>query len=142
MTSTARPTSILEPVTHGLAEQLARIARFRNLEHIQPEELDEVAFYLIGRVDDRAGVWERIQDDCNRLWFLITNDWDDRDLDEIPEADWARYSFSTAQQELDHRYEITRARLEHEIESAVRLARYRTAEAVRSARVARTAVSR
>jgi hypothetical protein len=127
-------------ITPGLAEQLARIAHFRALHLPEVDELDPVAFHLIGKVGslvDQAVLWERLQEDAIRLWHLLIDDWDDRDLDELTEDEWRRLDFQTQQAEIDHRYTATRARLAHDIEQAVWLARYRHAEAT-----ARTSVTR
>lgn len=123
----APPTPRVHP------EHLARLAHFRSLDLPEAHELDFVAWHLLACVGDTiatAAVWEQIQDDCNRLWHLITDDWDaDTDLDELTEDDWARYSFATQQQEVDHRYAATRERLCHDIEHAVALAVARRAVA-------------
>lgn len=128
------PPPPVEPVRNGTAEQLARVAHFRDFEHVQPEELDAIAHYLIGDVGDpidRDVLWAELRADCLTLWHLVTDDWSERDLDEVPEADWARHEFATGQQEIAHRYQITRDRLCLDIERAVWLARYTAAEARR-----------
>lgn len=127
-TTVPRPRVI--PVTNGTAEQLARVAHFRALEDTQPEELDFVALFLLGDVGDSADkweLWEQLRDDCGRLWHLITDDWDEADLDDPREAD----AGLTAAQEEQARYERTRDRLCGEIERAIHVARYRAAEARR-----------
>ena len=125
------------PVAPGTAEQLARLSHFRGLEHTQPEELDAVAYFLIGDVGGAmraATLWQQLcEHDAAQLWHLITDDWDEFDLDEIPEAEWARSAFATQQQEIERRYEITRDRLTHEIEHAVHLARWDAFKAKQSA---------
>lgn len=111
-----------ETVRHGTAEQLARIAHFRALETVQPEELDAVALFLIGQVGDpmeKLALWNDLRDDCERLWYLITSDWDDRELDELTDADWHRHQFATQEQELAHRWSRTRDRLAAEIEGCI-----------------------
>jgi hypothetical protein len=119
-------------VANGTAEQLARLAHFQAMEETQPEELEAVALFILGRVRrdvvDRVLFWADLQPDCEQLWHLITDDWDDRDLDEVPEVDWARFDFATAEQELAHRHERTRGRLVDEIELAIAVARTATAE--------------
>lgn len=123
------------PVQHGLAEQLARIAYFAVLELPEAGELNEVAAFLIGDVGealDRAMLWDQLQEPAIQLWHLVTDDWDEGDLDEIPEADWQRFDFATQQQEIDHRYTLTRERLADEIEHAIRRSRYAAMFARRS----------
>lgn len=118
------------------AENLARLAHFRGLDLPEAAELDFVAWHLLAAVGDsidQAAVWLLLQDDCRALWHLITDGWDADDLDEISEDDWARHSFATQQQEIDHRYTATRERLCHDIEHAVAVAAERCA--------ARTAVA-
>lgn len=139
MTAALRIPPPVEPVRNGTAEQLARIAHFREFEHTQPEELDAVAFFLIGDVGhpvDRDVLWASVREDCLSLWHLVTDDWTERDLDDVREADWSRFDFATSQQEIEHRYQITRDRLCCDIERAVWLARYAAAEARRTARTA------
>lgn len=127
------------PVAHGTAEQLARIAHFRAVEHTQPEELDVVALFLIGKTGDateKLALWNELRDDCERLWFLITSDWDDRDLDELTDDDWMRHSFATQEQELAHRWAKTRDRLAGEIEGCIDRHRVMHAERTRPTRSA------
>lgn len=119
-----------EPVKHGTAEQLARLAHFRALDLPEATELDEIATFLIGDVGqalDRRDLWQRLQDDAEKLWHLITSDWDTDDLDEIPDADWERHDFATHEQELAHRYGVTRNRLVDGIEMTLRWERSATA---------------
>jgi hypothetical protein len=119
------------PVAHGTAEQLARIAHFRALETVQPEELDAVALFLIGDVGDateKLALWHELRGDAEKLWYLVASDWDDRDLDELTDADWMRHSFATVDQELAHRYGVTRDRLVGEIEGCIWRHRYAAAE--------------
>jgi hypothetical protein len=125
------------PVWHGTAEQLARIAHFRGLERTQPEEFDALAYFLLGDVGDaftREALWANLEPDLLKLWHLVTSDWEEDDLDEVPEADWVRYSFATVAQETDHRYQITRDRLTHEIEHLIHLSRLAAVEARRANR--------
>lgn len=117
-----------QTVRPGTAEQLARLAHFSALEHIQPEELDAVAHFLLGDVGDvtaKAGLWGQLREDCGRLWHLITDDWDENDLLDASEADEGL----TAGQELDARHERTRDRLCSDIERRVYLARYAAIQA-------------
>ena len=123
----------------NLAVQLARVAHFRSLDLPagDVQELDFLAFALLGDVGDslqRGALWEQLQEPAIRLWHLICDDWDDRDLDELTDRDAGRFTFATQQHEVDHRYCLTRERLEHEIESAVLLARLCTREVRRSSR--------
>jgi hypothetical protein len=114
----------LEPVRPGTAEQLARISHFRVLEETQPEELDYVALWLIGDVGSSGlkwGLWEELRDgDAAKLWYLVSDDYDDRDLDELDADD-----FPIQGPEFDERYQRTRDRLVHQIEERIRLARWR-----------------
>jgi len=137
---TATVTRLPSPFTvqlvqHGVAEQLARVAYFRTMEHPQADELDCVARFLLGAVGGREAtdlLWSQLRDDCQRLWHLITDDWDDRDLDELTDGEWARSSFPSAGYEIDARYEKTRDRLTGEIESAIYRARVAAVEARRA----------
>lgn len=127
-----------EPVRYGTADQLARLAHFAGLEDVQPEELDEIAYWLIGGpgvpLADRQACWQRIQTDCNTLWHCITDDYEpELDLDELPEDLWRTEHFATAADELERRLEITVERLRAEIEHAVWLSRYCATEARRTA---------
>lgn len=127
------------PVQHGTAEQLARIHHFRQLTDPLPDahELDPVARFLIGRVGDAREVLAHLADELDQLWSLITEDFDDDQLDELTEDDWARYSFATQQQEIDHRHAATVARLVGDIEGYIWLHRVIHVE---RARIVRTAV--
>jgi hypothetical protein len=124
------------PVAHGTAEQLARIAHFRGLDLPEAHELDAVARFLIGRVTDPAEVLEHLHDELDQLWSLITEDFDDDQLDELTDDDWSRHSFATYQQEVDHRHCATVARLVHDIEGHIHLARIVHAENTRPVRTA------
>lgn len=112
-------------VAHGTAETLARVHHFRQLTDALPEahELDPVVRFLLGRVTDPAEIVGHLHDELEQLWSLITEDYSDEQLDELTEGDWERYSFSTQEQEVDHRYAITRDRLSHDIECYIRMAR-------------------
>lgn len=128
------------PPIPGMAEQLARIAHFRSLDHPEAAELDAVVFWLAGPqvpLVDAAVLWSELREPAEHLWHLITGDWDEDDLDELSESDWLRYSFATQQQEVDHRYHATRDRLVDEIESSVALARLMARETQRAAGGAR-----
>jgi hypothetical protein len=125
-----------EPVAHGTAEQLARVAHFRNLTDTLPEahELDPLCSFLIGRVDEWADLMGELTDELDQLWSLITEDFDNDQLDELTEADWERHSFATQQQELDFRYSATIARLVGDIEGHIWLHRVVHTERARIAR--------
>lgn len=117
-----------QTVRPGTAEQLARLAHFSALERTQPEELDAVAFFLLGDVGDvtvKAGLWGQLREDCGRLWHLITEDWDENDLLDACDEDEGL----TAAQELDARHERTQNRLCSDIERRVYLARYAAVQA-------------
>ncbi|TFV91375.1 hypothetical protein [Blastococcus sp. CT_GayMR16] len=118
-------------VRSGLAEQLARLAHFADLDLPEVQELDAVACFLIGDVGDataKTELWEQLKaGDAARLWYLISDDWDDRDLDDAIDTD----AGLTREQEEQARYERTRNRLCSDIERTVYLARYRAAEARR-----------
>jgi hypothetical protein len=117
-------TAVL-PVLHGTAEQLARIAHFRQLTATLPEahELDPVARFLIGSVRDHHQLLEHLAVELDQLWSLLTADFDDDQLDELTEADWCRHSFATQQQEIEHRHMATVTRLVDDIENHIRLHR-------------------
>lgn len=121
------------PVAPGTAENLARLSHFRGLEHTQPEELDAVAYFLIGDVGGAmraATLWQQLcEHDAAQLWHLITDDWDDRDIDDPIDEDAAL----TTPQELEARHERTVARLVWDIEQRISVARYDAAEAKRAA---------
>ena len=112
-------------VRHGTAEQLARVVHFRGLTDTLPEahELDPVIRFLLGAVTDPAEILGHLHDELDQLWSLITEDFDDDQLDELTEADWARHSFSHHQQEIDHRWAATVERLSSDVESYIRMAR-------------------
>jgi hypothetical protein len=126
----------VQPVAHGTAEQLARIRQFRGLDLPEAHELDPVARFLIGRVPDPAEVLEQITDELDQLWSLITEDFDESDLDELSEDDWARHSFATQQQEVDFRHAATVSRLVYAIEGHIALHRIIRAENERPVRTA------
>lgn len=115
-------TAVL-PVQHGTAEQLARLHHFRGLDLPEAHELDPVFRFLIGRVADPAEVLEQLADELDQLWSLVTEDYDDDQLDELSEADWERHSFSSYQQEVDHRHSATVSRLVGDIEGHIWLHR-------------------
>lgn len=125
----------VHPVAHGTADALARIWHFRQLTDTLPDahELDAVTRHLIGRVPDHHDVLEHLADDLDQLWSLTTEDFDDDQLDELTEDDWAKHSFVTYQQEIDHRHLATVARLVWDIESHIHLARLVHAETERPA---------
>lgn len=129
-----------QPAAHGTAEQLARLIHFRALEDALPDahELDPVIRFLIGRVDDAHELVAQLLDELDQLWSLITEDFDDDQLDELTDEDWSRHSFSTYQQEVDHRHSATVARLVGDIEGHISLARTVHAE---NSRPIRTAVA-
>lgn len=123
-----------QPVTAGLAESLARCAYFRLLDHPQADELDVVARYLIGNVGDPEAsrdLWRQLQPTCEHLWHLITDDWTERDLDELTDAQWEALVLPTHETELDTRRENTIARLAGEIEGAILAHRIGAARAKR-----------
>jgi len=125
----------VQPVPHGLAEQLARVAHFRELDHPEAHELNCVARFLIGDVGGRDAadlLWVQLRDDCLRLWHLVTDDWDDRDLDELTAAQYERLGVCSYELEQHARFERTRDRLSSEIETAVHAARYRAVAARRA----------
>lgn len=121
-----------EPVRPGTAEALARVMHFQAVEHVQPEELDSVARWLIGHVTDPREVAQHIADELDQLWSLLTDDFDDDQLDELSDADWERHSFSTYAQEVEHRRALTLTRLVAAIEGHIWLARYTHAEQARA----------
>lgn len=112
-------------VRNGTAETLARVHHFRQLTDTLPDahELDPVLRFLLGAVTDPAEVLGHLHDELDQLWSLITEDFDDDQLDELTDDDWTRHSFGDYQQEVDHRYAMTRHRLAADVESYIRLAR-------------------
>lgn len=124
----------VEPVRRGTAEQLARLCHFRQLTDALPDahELNPVLFFLLGPVGDPRQLLEQVGDELDQLWSLLTEDFDDDQLDELSEADWARYSFATYQQEVDHRHAVTVSRLVYAIEGHIALHRVIHAEAGRT----------
>ena len=107
------------PVRAGTADQLARLAFHRQLEHADTEALDSVAFWIIGDVGGvgpATALWKRLRPDCLALWPLIAEDWDGGCLD-----------FDPALTEAE-RYEQTLRRLVVGIETAIWIARYQAAE--------------
>jgi len=121
----------LDAVAHGTAEQLARIHHFRQLDLPEAHELDDVMRFLIGQVTDWRQVVEHLGDDLDQLWSLLTQDFDDAQLDELTETDWERHSFSSYQQEVEHRHTMTVTRLVDSVEGEVHLARLVRAENIR-----------
>lgn len=113
------------PMCPGTAEHLARLLHFRGLADALPEahELDPLLRHFLGAVTDPAEVLEHLHDELDHLWSLITEDFDDDQLDELTDADWDRHDFANQQAELDHRYALTRDRLAHDVETYVRMAR-------------------
>ena len=126
------------PVLHGTAETLARVHHMRQLTDALPDahELDPVIRFLLGPVGDAALVVEQIADELDQLWSLVTEDWSESDLDEIPEEDWTRYSFSSREQETAHQWGLTVNRLQYGIEAHVALHRLIHAETSGSRQVA------
>ncbi len=123
---------MIRPVRPGTAEQLARIAHFRAIEHVQAEELDFVALWLIGDAGDavtKHELWNRLRPVCEHLWSFVTDDWDENDCDDMS----AQEAALPAGHGWDALADRTRERLATEIEGAIRLARYREAEARRAA---------
>ncbi len=113
-------------VGYGTADALARIWHVRQLTDTLPEahELDPALRHILGPVTDPAAILQHLRDQLDQLWSLLTEDYDaDNDLDEVPEADWLRYSFPDGQQEIEYQYSITVDRLVHDIESYIRMAR-------------------
>jgi hypothetical protein len=118
----------LEPVRPGTAENLARLAQLRWQDTPDAYAADEVAAWLLGAVGDRAALWSRLQADCQLLWHLLSEDWDEYDVDALTEQAAELCSFATVEQELAHRHTATRDRLVTEIEGAIWTARYRAHE--------------
>lgn len=112
-------------VPHGTADALARVWHVRQLTDTIPDahELDPVLRHILGPVTGAAAILQHLRDDLDLLWLLITEDYDNDCLDEVPEPEWARYDFPTWQQEIEYRYSITVDRLVHDIESYIRMAR-------------------
>jgi hypothetical protein len=117
-----------EPVRPGTAENLARLAQLAWQDTPDAYTADEVAEWLLGDVGDRAAVWDHLRPDCQLLWHLVSEDWDEDDLDSLTEQAAELYSFATVEQELAHRHTATRDRLVADIEGAIWTARYRAHE--------------
>jgi hypothetical protein len=123
----------IQPVRAGTAENLARLAHFRSLDLPEADELDAVAFFLLGDVGDtnaKRELWDAIRDgDGQALWYLVADDWDDRDLDDLTETQCTRLPLTATEDEVTQlRYEVTRERLIGDVERTVWLARFRAAE--------------
>lgn len=128
-----------QQVRPGTAEQLARVAHFRALEHPEAHELDAVAVFLLGDVGDaveKLSCWDGLRDDCERLWHLVTEDWSGEDLDEMTD-DEAELPWDLG---VDACYQRTRERLIGEIESAIWRARLAAHRAIRHTTVEAAAV--
>jgi hypothetical protein len=110
-------------IRHGLAEQLARLSHFATLGLPESHEMDEVACWLIRPVENAAAVWRDILPVCEHLHRLITEDWDDDDLDPCREDDPVLAVHAVAA-----RHARTVERLTCEIENTVGFARLRHAE--------------
>jgi hypothetical protein len=123
-----------EPVRPGTAENLARLAQLRWQDTPDAYAADDVALWLLGDVGDataKHALWELIRPYCRHLWFLISADWDDDDLDDLHPADADRYERdpgTTDGMVTDARWQATRDRLVTEIEGAIWTARYRAHE--------------
>lgn len=111
-----------ESVRPGTAEQLARLSFFRRFEATQPEELDAVAHWILGAVDDKATLWAQIGPDCLHLWHLITDDWTVDDLDDMTEVE----ASLPVNHGIDVCYDRTREQIIGTIEAAVYRARWVT----------------
>ena len=125
-------------VLYGTADALARLLHFRSLTDALPDahELDPVIRFLLGPVDDPAEVLEHLADELDQLYSLVTEDFDDDQLDELTEADWERHSFATYAQEVEHRHAATVARLVYAIEGHIAFHRIIHAENARGFRTA------
>jgi hypothetical protein len=117
-----------EPVRPGTAENLARLAQLRWQDTPDAYAADEVAEWLVGAVGNRAAMWARLRPDSRHLWFLVSEDWDEDDLDSLTEQECELYPFATVEQELAHRHTATHDRLVADIEGAIWTARYRAHE--------------
>lgn len=117
-----------DPVRYGTGEQLARVAHFAAADLPDGDQLDDVAWYLIGHVDDTYGLLHDLRADLAFLWRLLAGTWSCDELDELSEEQWARLSFPTAAAELLHRYDVTRQRVAADVEAAIRAARYRACQ--------------
>ena len=124
------------PVPYGTGEQLARVAHFAAADLPDGDHLDDVAWFLIGAVDDTYGLLHDLRGDLGFLWRLMAGRWAESDLDELTEDEWARLSFPTAAAEVLHRYDVTRARVAADVEAAIRAARHRACQPYPTAAVA------
>ena len=136
MSITTRPPHAPLPVPFGTAQALATLAHFETLDNPDNDSLRHAWRLLIGPVPNPDEVWEHLTDELLQLWRLTSEDWDwDEDqLDELTEADWARYSFATQQQEIDQRLGMTIERLSSQIEGYIVRKRYELAELERATR--------
>jgi hypothetical protein len=123
-------------VPHGTADALARIHHFRGLDLPEAYELDDVTRFLLGRVPDADELIEQLGDDLDQLWSLLTDDYDDDQLDELSDRDFRRFDFATYGQEVSHRHSCTVARLVHDVEQRIHVARVVRAEQDRPTRTA------
>lgn len=128
-----RPT---EPVREGTAVQLARAAYFSLCDNPQSDELVSLGLWLLGDVGGASAayaLWRDLEGDLIRLWHLITDDWDDGDLDELPESVAERMAGVPSMWLLEARHEATRDRLICQVHTRVWAARYRARETARTA---------
>lgn len=107
-------------VPYGVADQLARLSHFRALDLPEVEELDHVIYHLIGAVHCPSAVWRDVRPVCEHLFRLISDDWDDRDLDDPRDDDPI-----LTDHEIEARHTRTVERLRCEVLNQVRFARSR-----------------
>lgn len=115
-------------VPYLLADQLARLSHFTALDLPEVRELDEVACWLIGRVHCASVVWADLRPVAEHLFRLISDDWDDDDLDDARDGDPI-----LTDDEVEARHTRTVERLRCEIDNVIGFARLRYAELSRSA---------
>lgn len=113
------PTRTL--LAHGTAEALAVCAHLEQLTDTLGADAAEVSrIYrpLLGlNHSDTTEVIEHLRDELDQLWRLISCDWDDSDLDELP--DHPRFDAMTVDQAQNEAADRTVARLVEQVETYV-----------------------
>lgn len=109
------------PLAHGTAEALAVCAHLEQLTDTLGADASEVSrIYrpLLGlNHADTTEVIGHLHEELAQLWRLISCDWDDTDLDELP--DHPRFDAMTLQQAQIEAASRTAARLVEQIEGYV-----------------------
>jgi hypothetical protein len=115
------------PLAHGAAEALAVCAHLEQLTDALGADAGEVSrIYrpLLGlNHADTTEVIEHLRDELDQLWRLLSCDWMDSDLDELP--DHPRFDAMTVDQAQIEAASRTAARLTEQIERYVEARRQR-----------------